>query len=84
MRGYFGVPNDARNCSITPPSVTGSGCIRSQVTAFALGSSMSRPASQAIVAAISSTATGWNGVAASIAGNASGSAASARSMALPP
>ena len=47
-------------------------------------SSMSRAASQAMVAAISSTATGWNGVAISFAGSSSGNAASARSMALPP
>ena len=45
---------------------------------------MSRAASQAMVAAISSTATGWNGVADSSPGNCSGNAASARSIALPP
>ena len=44
----------------------------------------SRAASQAMVAAISSTATGWNGVADSPPGKSSGNAASARSIALPP
>ena len=35
MRGMSCVPNAWRNCSITPPSVTACGCIRSHVTALA-------------------------------------------------
>ena len=67
---------------MTPPSVMASVCIKSQLTAFA--SAGSRAASQAMVAEMSSTATGWNGVARSVEGRSSGKAASARNMALPP
>ena len=69
---------------MTPPSEIGCGCIRSHVTERTRSSAISRAASQAMVAAMFSTATGWNGVAASAAGKSTGSAASARSMALPP
>ena len=69
---------------MTPAIVIGSDCIRSQLTAFTDASSISRAASQAMVAEISSTATDWNRVAISFAGRSSGKAASARSMALPP
>ena len=62
-RGHSPVPNARRNCSITPPSVTGSGCIRSQVTRVGASSPDRAAASQAMVAAMSSTATGWNGTA---------------------
>ena len=84
MRGQAAVPNARLNCLMTPAIVIGSDCIRSQLTAFAEAASMSRATSQAMVAAMSSTATDWNGVAISLSGRSSGKAASARSIALPP
>ena len=62
--------------------VTGCGCIRSHVTAF--GPLEFASASYAMVAAMSSTAIGWNGVADSRRRQFDGNAASARSIALPP
>ena len=83
-RGQPAVPKAWRNCLMTPAMVTASACIRSHVTALTEASSISRAASQAMVAEMSSTATDWNGVDISFCGRSSGKAASARSMALPP